>query len=72
MRPSLLARLLACVLMPAGALTIIQPADAAVPDRNAWVLWNQTAGDCNYMVNGISQLKPALKAAADQLAHLKK
>jgi hypothetical protein len=44
----------------------------ALPRIRAVTLWNQTAGDCNYMVNGISQLKPALKAAADQLAHLKK
>lgn len=43
-RLSLPARLLACLLMLATALTIIQPASAAVPDRKGWVLWNQTAG----------------------------
>jgi hypothetical protein len=43
-----------------------------LPRIRAVTLWNQTAGDCNYMVNGVAQLKPALKAAADQLAHLKK
>src|SRR3954468_21705821 len=43
-RPSLLARLLACALMPAAALTTIQPANAAVPDRKAWVLGTQSAG----------------------------
>jgi hypothetical protein len=43
-RLSLPARLAACLLMLAGFLTIAAPADAAVPDRKAWVLWNQTSG----------------------------
>lgn len=38
------ARLAACLLMLATFLTIVRPADAAVPDRKGWVLWNQTTG----------------------------
>lgn len=41
-RLSLPARLAASLLMLATILTIVQPADAAVPDRKGWVLWNQT------------------------------
>ena len=41
-RLSLPARLAACLLMLATFLTIVRPADAAVPDRKGWVLWNQT------------------------------
>ncbi|GAA0583025.1 hypothetical protein HPO96_08965 [Kribbella sandramycini] len=45
LRLSLPARLLACLLMLATFLTVAQTAaDAAVPDRKGWVLWNQTAG----------------------------
>ncbi|WP_020391175.1 hypothetical protein [Kribbella catacumbae] len=43
-RLSLPARLAACLLMLATFLTIVRPADAAVPDRKGWVLWNQTSG----------------------------
>ncbi|MEU0093504.1 hypothetical protein [Kribbella sp. NPDC006257] len=42
-RSFLPARLAACLLMLAMFLTIVSPADAAVPDRKAWVLWNQTS-----------------------------
>jgi len=38
------ARLAACLLALATFLTIVSPADAAVPDRKAWVLWNQPGG----------------------------
>lgn len=42
-RSFLPARLAACLLMLATFLTIVSPADAAVPDRKAWALWNQTS-----------------------------
>jgi hypothetical protein len=43
-RLSLPARFAASLLMLAGFLTVVAPADAAVPDRKGWALWNQTAG----------------------------
>ncbi|WP_112243913.1 hypothetical protein [Kribbella monticola] len=42
-RSLLPARFAACLLMLATLLTVVGPADASVPDRKAWVLWNQTA-----------------------------
>ena len=41
-RLSLPARLAASLLMLATFLTATQAADAAVPDRKGWILWNQT------------------------------
>ncbi|MFI5729055.1 hypothetical protein ACIA49_02975 [Kribbella sp. NPDC051587] len=44
-RLSLPARFAASLLMLAGFLTVAAPAaDAAVPDRKGWALWDQTAG----------------------------
>jgi beta-mannanase len=43
-----------------------------LPRIRAVTLWNQTAGDCNFMVNGVKQLQPALRSTASQLSHLAK
>ncbi|WP_405056476.1 hypothetical protein OG474_27505 [Kribbella sp. NBC_01505] len=39
-RLSLPARFAASLLMLAGFLAVVSPADAAVPDRKGWALWN--------------------------------
>jgi hypothetical protein len=41
-----------------------------LPRIRAVTIWDQTAGDCNFRVDGISQLKPALRETASQLQHL--
>ncbi len=40
-----------------------------LPRIRAVTIWDQTAGSCNYRVDGISQLEPALREIASQLGH---
>ncbi|MFC0629362.1 hypothetical protein [Kribbella deserti] len=37
-------RILACIALLAAFFGFVRPAQAAVPDAKAWVLWNQTSG----------------------------
>jgi hypothetical protein len=41
-----------------------------LPRIRAVTLWDETAGDCNFRVDGISALQPALREAASQLKRL--
>ncbi len=40
-----------------------------LPRIRAVTLWDQTEGSCNYRVEGIPQLEPALRDTASQLSH---
>jgi hypothetical protein len=40
-----------------------------LPRIRAVTIWDESAGSCNYRVDGLSQLKPALSEAASQLSH---
>jgi hypothetical protein len=42
-----------------------------LPRIRAVTIWDQKAGSCDYRVDGISRLQPALRTAAEQLAHSK-
>ena len=40
-----------------------------LPRIRAVTIWDQAVGTCDYRVDGVQQLRPALRAAADQLLH---